>query len=292
MAVVWVEKDNLLPAVIDRLEEVEVVLDIGCGIMPQKYVRPLVHVCFEPFEQYVELLQEKTRRECDRTYVIMKGNWADAVRHFPPKSVDTVFLIDVIEHLEKEEAFELLKATENLVRRQIVIFTPLGFMPQCHQDGKDAWGLDGGEWQQHRSGWYPEDFHDSWDFFAASDFHSTDNLGRQLEKPYGALWAIKTFTQETEINKSSVFDIVSTVFANAHNFNKSSISKIICLLFKHAQSAESALLGHVIQKIMIYSSSIDLKIYTAVLDVYVRIKYSKPVVGAVNKFRKVFTNGE
>lgn len=216
MSVIWLTKEELFPMVTAKLEKVDVVLDIGCGIMPQKYVRPLVHICCEPFEQYVEVLQNKIKEEYDRTYVIINGGWADAVRLFPPKSVDTVFLVDVIEHLEKGEALELLKATEGLARKQIALFTPIGFLPQHHPDGKDAWGLDGGEWQEHKSGWQPEDFDATWEIYASKEFHDTDSLGRSFEVPFGALWAIKTvdgsMTENFEVQstRENIRDIIDT----------------------------------------------------------------------------------
>jgi hypothetical protein len=193
MGIMWLEKQDLVPAVLEELAEADIVLDVGCGIRPQNYVEPLVHICCEPCEQYVDLLRNQLTKQSDGKHVVLKASWADAVRIFPAKSVDSVFLIDVIEHLEKGEASELLKATENLVRRQIVIFTPLGFMPQHHSDGKDAWGLEGGTWQEHKSGWIPEDFDDSWEIYASKAFHVADNMGKKLRTPHGAFWAVKTF---------------------------------------------------------------------------------------------------
>jgi hypothetical protein len=192
--VTWVEGQNLFPTAVSKLEHTDVVIDIGCGIKPQSFIKPSIHICCEPFDRYVTHLQKHFGH--DRRYIIIKATWAEAVRIFPPKSVDTVFLIDVVEHLVKEEGISLIKPTENLARRQVAVFTPLGFFPQEHPDGKDAWGLDGGEWQTHRSGWYPEDFDDSWAVYAAKAFHIVDNMNRPLEQPFGAFWAIKTFTNE------------------------------------------------------------------------------------------------
>lgn len=196
MAVTWVEAGKLFPEAIKRLQHVRVLMDIGCGIRPQQFLRPLVHICCEPFGQYVEHLQTLIKERTDRNYVVIHATWAETVRLFPPKSVDTVVLNDVIEHLEKEEAVNLLRATERIARRQIALFTPLGFMPQSHPDGKDAWGLDGGAWQEHKSGWQPDDFDETWDIVAAEVFHKSDSMGNELEKPFGALWAIKTFDDE------------------------------------------------------------------------------------------------
>lgn len=200
MAIYWFKsRVELMSMVLKRIDPVPLVLDIGCGIQPQDYVVPAVHICCEPFGQYVEYLQKAVeskaeRRFKDRHYVILQATWADTVERFPARSVDTVFLMDVIEHLEKGDSQKLITATEQLARRQVIVFTPLGFMKQEHPDGKDAWGLDGGKWQEHRSGWMPEDFDESWDIFATQDFHRTDNMGRVYDSPVGAFYAVKTIS--------------------------------------------------------------------------------------------------
>ncbi len=202
MSIYWLETDELFPTVRKQLKQADIILDIGCGILPQNMIQPQVHICCEPFEQYVEHLKKKIENEQSRYYVVINASWADAVRLFPSKSVDTVFLLDVIEHLEKNEATQLLKATEDIAKKQIAIYTPLGFVPQTHLDGKDAWGLDGGKWQEHKSGWTPEEFDISWDVYVAKEFHFKDNLGKPHEKPFGALWAVKNFPESLPNKKS------------------------------------------------------------------------------------------
>ncbi len=193
MSISFLEKDELFPVALSKLKPVDVLLDIGCGIMPQHYVRPRVHICCEPFQQYVEHLQKKIESDkSGKQYVILKATWGEAMQLIPDKSVDSIFLIDVVEHLEKQEALDLIAQSIRKIRRQMVIFTPLGFLPQHHPDGKDAWGLDGGAWQEHKSGWQPEDFDATWDLYIAKVFHTTNNVGKPFETPYGALWAIKT----------------------------------------------------------------------------------------------------
>jgi len=190
--VVWCAATDLGRRVRRIVEPPDIVLDIGCGIRPQTVCRPLVHVCCEPCAEYIETLRRDTVERSDRHWLLLNATWAEAVRLVPAKTVDTVFLLDVIEHLEKEEGRRLLKATQDLARRQIVVFTPLGFMPQHHEDGRDAWGLGGGVWQEHKSGGLPEDFGDGWEVLAAEQFFVADNMGRPLEKPFGALWAVWT----------------------------------------------------------------------------------------------------
>jgi hypothetical protein len=195
----WCSAEDLLMDIDRLLLPCEVLLDIGCGIKPQKYIRPVVHICCEPFGEYVSHLQKEivALEQRDRTYIVLKMGWGDAVRYFPPHSVDTVFLVDVIEHLEKEEGRKLLALTEIIARKQVVVFTPLGFMPQ-HHEGKDAWGMNGADWQEHKSGWQPKDFGDGWQIIAARDFHKKDNLSRPLERPFGAFWAIRTNVSERD----------------------------------------------------------------------------------------------
>lgn len=61
---------------------------------------------------------------------------------------DLALFLDVIEHLEKSEAFAL---TDKLVRRcrRVVITTPWGFRPQ---------EIPGMPFETHRSGWFPWEF--------------------------------------------------------------------------------------------------------------------------------------
>jgi hypothetical protein len=74
----------------------------------------------------------------------------------------------------------------------MILFTPIGFFPQHHTNGKDAWGLSGADFQEHKSGWDFEDFSDDWKIFACKNFHQRDNLGNEMEKPFGAMFCIYT----------------------------------------------------------------------------------------------------
>jgi hypothetical protein len=180
-----VEARRLMLAAAAALQPADTVLDIGCGIRPQTVVAPRAHVCCEPFAQYVDVI--RTRRDL----IVVQASWAEAVDAFPPESFDTVLLVDVIEHLDRQTGENLLPRTLALARNQVAVFTPIGDMPQLHPDGKDAWGLDGGMWQEHRSGWTPSDF-GGWDIISCPDFHRADVHGNPLDPPIGAFWAIKT----------------------------------------------------------------------------------------------------
>lgn len=174
-----------------RLIASRTVVDVGCGIYPQTFVVPRVHVCVEPYEPYVEKLRE--RLGSDSRYVYLNATWERAMPLFPDHSVDTVFGLDFIEHLPKEDGKRFLAEAVRVARCQVVLFTPLGFYPQSYDSGDvDRWGMHGGRWQAHRSGWEPSDFPDGWAFVACRDFHDVDENNDPLDEPVGAFWAIYT----------------------------------------------------------------------------------------------------
>ena len=120
--------------------------------------------------------------------------------------MDSVFLIDVVEHLEKNEGKVLLKEVDRVARKQIVIFTPLGFMPQhIELDKRDRWGLHGGDFQEHKSGWLPNEFSPEWEIYVCKEYHSLDDDGNPLEQSFGAFYAIKNIVKiEIENSKNVI----------------------------------------------------------------------------------------
>jgi len=189
----WFEKENLDAEVRRRIRTVETVLDIGPGISPQSIFKPKVHICIEPFAPYLERLRKELASESG--FVFLNTEWKTGVELMPQKSVDTVFALDLIEHLSKSDGLDLLRHAERLARQQVVIFTPLGFYAQDYDDPAkpDRWGMQGGHWQTHRSGWAPEDFPAPWQVFACKHYHSMDQHEQPLSEPHGAFWAIRDF---------------------------------------------------------------------------------------------------
>lgn len=200
----YAPRERLIPEGVARMKLADTVVDIGCGLRPQPYVSPFLHICCEPYAEYFRHLCEYSRQCQDRIWVVLNLDWRGVVDIFPPGSVDSVFLIDVVEHLEKDQGLELLQRTTSLHPKQIVIFTPLGFMPQHHESNRDAWGLGGGVWQEHISGWTPEDLDESWEAVVCKDFHLADNLNRSLEKPFGAFWAFWSNPKSARKDEASV----------------------------------------------------------------------------------------
>lgn len=148
-----------------RLEPADRLLDIGCGDHPTTF----------PVVTGIHFLADPVLGRGDWEYCVAKlrryyNNWF--------KRIDTVALIDVIEHLEKPEALRLLRETEALVPR-IIVFTPLGFLPQ-----------DDGPFNTHRSGWMPEDFGDGWTVTVYPHYHWCDFKGNVFDHPHGAMLAV------------------------------------------------------------------------------------------------------
>lgn len=197
--IVWLDRNNLDNAVAEKIMPCNVAIDIGTGIRPHDYVKSAFYICCEPYDEYAKILKGIVDEKYDKIYLIEQKTWAEALESYEDKSVDSVFLIDVIEHLKKAEGLELLRRTERLARKQIIIFTPLGFVEQhTLEGGKDAWGLDGTAWQEHKSGWMPEDFDSNWEIYACKDYHEFNNIGERLATPFGAFWAIKTLKDSAE----------------------------------------------------------------------------------------------
>ena len=132
-------------------------LDIGCGLRPQRLSVHSNSVYVEPYSEYRQRL-----RDADPRKIIIRSNAIDALDKFDDFSFDVVYLLDVIEHMDKEEGRLAIKEALRVTRNQVVIFTPLGFMPQHHEDIENEWdGATFSELQDHKSGWLPEEFSDS-----------------------------------------------------------------------------------------------------------------------------------
>lgn len=196
---------ELLAAIEKTVKETEVVLDIGCGIAPMNYFRPKLHFLVEPWQEYSDILAY--RYSGDKSIIVIRAGALEALRQLADNSVDSIFLLDVIEHLEKEEGRKVIIESERVAREQVVVFTPLGFMPQHVKSNEaDGWGLSGNTVQEHRSGWEPEDFSEAWSFYICKDFHCIDFKGEHLDQTYGAFFAIRNFERKPHNVPENVSD--------------------------------------------------------------------------------------
>lgn len=127
------------------LIEVDNVYDIGAGIRPIQWYKPKRHLCIEPCKQYIDMLVKAGYETCRQTGL-------QFLKHAEP--TESIYMLDVIEHMEKDEAVEVIALAEQVAQKQLIIFTPHGFLQQT----VDGWGLGEDDWQTHRSGWLPDEF--------------------------------------------------------------------------------------------------------------------------------------
>ncbi len=164
------ERNRFFDEIARHIRRAQRICDIGPGIRPQPFYRADYHLCIEPHEEYANWLK-------DKGYPVLMGTACEWLPRIEP--VDVVYMLDVIEHMDKDEGAEALKLARSKAE-QVVVFTPLGFHEQSYKAGeKDAWGMNGTHWQTHRSGWMPDDFPGA-SIYVDPTFHGN----------YGALFAI------------------------------------------------------------------------------------------------------
>lgn len=129
-----------------NLTDCKSVLDVGCGSnSPLRFVRKTFYS--EGVDIYKPSIDKTKKSNIHDKYVV--GDIRKLSKIYEPKSFDAVMAIDVIEHLEKEEGFALLKKMERIARKKIIILTPNGFLDQGHY-GDNVY-------QDHKSGWSAKD---------------------------------------------------------------------------------------------------------------------------------------
>jgi len=121
----------------------------------------------------IELIQTYIDNRDDKSAIAIQGNIEDfeslLEREGWLDKIDTIVIIDVLEHLHKEEAYDILKRAQKRVKR-ILAFTPLGFDEQSGADEYDfarpglkgkfteSQRADAIESQRHKSAWQALDF--------------------------------------------------------------------------------------------------------------------------------------
>ncbi len=125
-----------------ELEGCDSVLDLGCGpSSPIQFCKVKYSV---GVETYIPYIKESKKSHIHSTYI----NKEISQLNFKTKSFDAVIMIDVLEHLKKEEGNDLLKKIEKWARKKIIINTPNGFLPAFDTTN---------HYQTHISGWNIEE---------------------------------------------------------------------------------------------------------------------------------------
>lgn len=120
-------------------------IDVGCG--DGKYARSILAV--RPHMSAWIIDAHKPNLDGILAHKKIHGILPEALRDVPDLAVDAAICLDVIEHLKKEGAVELIRGLDRIVRQVIVLFTPLGFMAQPPTPDNP--------YQEHRCGFEPEE---------------------------------------------------------------------------------------------------------------------------------------
>jgi SAM-dependent methyltransferase len=124
-------------------ERISTVLDVGCGLsLKSQYIEADIRVGLDMHRPYLEKIDAAV------PYVCVCGDATEIEKLFLPRSFDLVLLLDIVEHLDKDQALDLMRQAEVIARRAVVIETPKGFLPQ----NIDILGLGGDHLQTHRCG--------------------------------------------------------------------------------------------------------------------------------------------
>lgn len=131
----------------DYLTDIKSVLDVGCGSnSPLRRVEK--HFYSTGVDAFMPSIAKSKRLKIHDAY--KKGNVLEINKLFQKKQFDVVIALDLIEHLEKKQGYELIKKMCVLAKKKIIIMTPNGFYKQDPYDGN--------KWQIHKSGWTVDDF--------------------------------------------------------------------------------------------------------------------------------------
>ena len=122
-----------------ELSDCSSVLDLGCGH------NSLVQFCHVPcslgVERFEPYIRESKNRSIHTQYI-----QADVRElQFKEDSFDAVVALELVEHLNKQEGYELIKNMAKWARKKVIISTPNGYSPQGCGDNNP--------FQIHKSGW-------------------------------------------------------------------------------------------------------------------------------------------
>ena len=96
---------------------------------------------------------------------------------FQDNAFEIVLMLDVIEHLNKENGEKLLKEVKRVTKNKIILFTPLWWTENIYYMNDPYSAYFGNEYERHQSLWFKEDFNDGWEEIKELDFLGNYYLG-------------------------------------------------------------------------------------------------------------------
>lgn len=133
----------------------ESVVELGAMFFEKlKHVSPTVKtkIGIEIWEPYITAEVDHFGVPVIKDCIRIHGSVLDYKKLLEGYDLDTAMIVDVLEHFEKEVAFEFI---ENLKKdfKKIILMVPAGVFPQ----EVDHSGFGADEYQTHRSSWFEED---------------------------------------------------------------------------------------------------------------------------------------
>lgn len=136
--------------IMDLIPRDSTILDLGCGCgNPFRGIRFSLLVGVDIFRKKFDMPEY------------------DVVIFYDVKKIDELFLdnsfdivtgIDFIEHLKKEEGFEIIKKAEKIARKKVIFFTPRKWSENKQAVENSKYWSYGNPSNYHKSLWCDEDF--------------------------------------------------------------------------------------------------------------------------------------
>ncbi len=137
----WIERNS---------EGCDCFVDFGAGEFRRlNAVKCPVRVGIEIYEPYI-----KRSRGNEGTIHIL-GDMREFEKLLKPEYMDCAMMYDTLEHLTKDDGFDLLRRMQKHFKK-IMVKVPEGDFPQGGESEKYG-DDDDNEWQEHKSQWYAED---------------------------------------------------------------------------------------------------------------------------------------
>jgi hypothetical protein len=125
-------------------QRISSILDVACGLsLKSQYLAADIRVGVDIYKPYLQKIDATV------PYVTVLYDVRKLDDIFVEKSFDLVLMLDIIEHLEKDESLAMMQMAEKIAKVAVIVETPEGFVPQ----NIDIWGHGGDEFQTHRCGW-------------------------------------------------------------------------------------------------------------------------------------------
>ena len=136
--------------IINLIPRDSTILDLGCGCgNPFKGIKFSLLVGVDIFRKKFDMPEYDVVIFYDATKI-------DEL--FLDKSFDIVTGIDFIEHLKKEEGFEIIKKAEKVARKKVIFFTPRKWKDNKQAVEDSQYWSYGNPANYHQSLWNDEDF--------------------------------------------------------------------------------------------------------------------------------------